>query len=198
VESARAAGVAPLATLAGYASTCEAFHRVRIKEDGDEPARAITLALAEAGLRPEELGHISAHGTGTELGDRLETRALKLALGDAAKNIPVSAPKSMLGHPQGASAAQGLAAVLAAFEADAIPPTINLEIPDPRAISTTSPARPAPAPATRPRQLHRLRFEKQRDDCEEVEGIEDAGSALTPRPFRGRGRGEGAVYWAGF
>jgi 3-oxoacyl-[acyl-carrier-protein] synthase II len=131
VESARAAGIAPLATIAGYASTCEAFHRVRIKEDGDEPARAITLALAEAGLRPEELGHVSAHGTGTELGDRLETRALKLALGDAAKNIPVSAPKSMLGHPQGASAAQGLAAVLAAFEADAVPPTINLEIPDP-------------------------------------------------------------------
>ncbi len=128
---ARAAGARPLAALAGHAATCEAFHRVRIAEDGGEPARAIREALDEAEIKPRDLSHVAAHGTGTALGDRLETRALKLALGAAAEKIPVSAVKSLLGHPQGASAAQGLAAALVAFERGAIPPTANLTDPDP-------------------------------------------------------------------
>ncbi len=130
-EDARAAEVPAIAAIDGYASTCEAFHRVRIREDGEEPARAIREAMTEANITPEELGHINAHGTATLMGDRLETHALKLALGPAVKNIPISATKSMLGHPQGASAAQGLAAVLTAFATDTIPPTANLTDPDP-------------------------------------------------------------------
>ena len=130
-ESARARGATAFVELAGYGSTCEALHRVRLGEDGEEPARAITLALEDAGTVPEQVDYVNLHGTSTELNDRVETRAAKLALGERAGKIPMSALKSQIGHPQGASGAAGVAATLAAMQHGRIPPTINLDQPDP-------------------------------------------------------------------
>src|SRR5882672_6952524 len=101
-EHARARGARIPAEIAGYASTCEAFHRVRMSDSPEEPARAITLALEEAGVKPDDIDYVNLHGTSTEMNDRVETQALKLALGDAARSIPMSGLKSQIGHAQGA------------------------------------------------------------------------------------------------
>src|SRR5438105_9701298 len=130
-EHAVARGARIYGEIAGYGCTCEAFHRVRLSESAEEPARAITLALQEAGLTPEDIQYVNLHGTSTELNDRVETRALKLALGERARSIPMSGLKSQIGHPQGASGAAGLAATLVAMQSGKIPPTINLDQPDP-------------------------------------------------------------------
>ncbi len=130
-EHARARGARIYAEVAGYASTCEAFHRVRLSDSPDEPARAITEALGEARIKPKDVHYVQLHGTSTELNDRVETRAVKMALGEHAKSIPMSAIKSQVGHAQGASGAVGIAATLVAMEHGQIPPTINLEMPDP-------------------------------------------------------------------
>jgi 3-oxoacyl-[acyl-carrier-protein] synthase II len=130
-EHARARGARIYAEIAGYASTCEAFHRVRMSDSPDEPARAITLALEEAGLVPKDIQYVNLHGTSTEMNDRVETRALKLALGEAATRIPMSGLKSQIGHAQGACGSASLAATIIAMEHGKIPPTINLEVPDP-------------------------------------------------------------------
>ena len=130
-DHARARGARIYAEIAGYGSTCEAFHRVRLQECGEEPARAIQLAMREAGSSPENIQYVNLHGTSTQLNDRIETRALKLALGDRAYKIPMSALKSQIGHPQGACGAAGVAATLIAMKHDLLPPTINLENPDP-------------------------------------------------------------------
>jgi 3-oxoacyl-[acyl-carrier-protein] synthase II len=130
-EHARARGARIYAEIAGYASTCEAFHRVRLSESAEEPARAIAEALQEAQLAPEHIHYVNLHGTSTELNDRVETRALKLALGEHARRIPMSGLKSQIGHSQGASGAAGVAATLVAMEHSQIPPTINLDLPDP-------------------------------------------------------------------
>jgi len=130
-DHARARGARFYAELAGYGSTCEALHRVRLGEDGEEPARAITLALEDAGVAPDQVDYVNLHGTSTELNDRVETRAVKMALGKRAGKIPMSALKSQIGHPQGASGAAGVAATLVAMRHEMIPPTINLEQPDP-------------------------------------------------------------------
>jgi 3-oxoacyl-[acyl-carrier-protein] synthase II len=130
-EHARARGARIYAEIAGYASTCEAFHRVRMSDSPEEPARAITLALEEAGLAPQDIHYVNLHGTSTEMNDRVETRALKLALGDHARKIPMSGLKSQIGHAQGACGSASLAATLIAIEHSKIPPTINLDTPDP-------------------------------------------------------------------
>jgi len=130
-EHARSRGVHMYAEVTGYGSTCEAFHRVRLAECGEEPARAIELAMREAGARREDIDYVNLHGTSTQLNDRIETRALKLALGDRARSTPMSALKSQIGHPQGACGAAGVAATLIAMHHSQIPPTINLEHPDP-------------------------------------------------------------------
>jgi 3-oxoacyl-[acyl-carrier-protein] synthase II len=130
-EHARARGAKIYAEIAGYGSTCEAFHRVRMSDSPEEPARAITLALEEALLAPEDIQYVNLHGTSTEMNDRVETRALKLALGERAKKIPMSGLKSQIGHSQGACGSASLAATLIAMEHGKLPPTINLEIPDP-------------------------------------------------------------------
>jgi 3-oxoacyl-[acyl-carrier-protein] synthase II len=130
-DHARARGARIYAEIAGYASTCEAFHRVRMSDSPEEPARAITLALEEAGLVPKDIQYVNLHGTSTEMNDRVETRALKLALGDAAQRIPMSGLKSQIGHAQGACGSASLAATIIAMEHGKIPPTINLEVPDP-------------------------------------------------------------------
>jgi len=130
-ESARARGAHIYAEVAGYGSTCDAYHRVRLDENGEEPARAMTLAMQEAGVAPESVGYLNYHGTSTELNDRIETRAVKLAFGKHASRLPGSATKSMIGHPQGACGAAGVAATLMAFRDGILPPTINVENPDP-------------------------------------------------------------------
>jgi 3-oxoacyl-[acyl-carrier-protein] synthase II len=130
-EHARARGAAILAEVVGYGSTCEAFHRVRLKECGEEPARAIAIAMQQAGIAPQNVGYVNLHGTSTQLNDRIETQALKLALGEHARAAPMSALKSQIGHPQGACGAAGVAATVVAMQSGQIPPTINLDYPDP-------------------------------------------------------------------
>jgi 3-oxoacyl-[acyl-carrier-protein] synthase II len=130
-ERARARGAGILAEVAGYGSTCEAFHRVRLKECGEEPARAIGLAMQKAEIGTRDVNYVNLHGTSTQLNDRIETQALKLALGERAGQVPMSALKSQIGHPQGACGAAGVAATIVAMHRGQIPPTINLETPDP-------------------------------------------------------------------
>ena len=131
-EHAKARGASILAEVRGYGSTCEAYHRVRLMECGEEPARAIALAMQQAGIGPENVDYVNLHGTSTQLNDRIETRALKLALGeDRARQVPMSGLKSQIGHPQGACGAAGVAATLVAMRQGQIPPTINLDKPAP-------------------------------------------------------------------
>jgi 3-oxoacyl-[acyl-carrier-protein] synthase II len=130
-EHARARGAKIYAEITGYGSTCEAFHRVRLAECGEEPARAIELAITESKVDASAIDYVNLHGTSTELNDRIETRAMKLALGDRAQKIPMSALKSQIGHPQGACGAAGIASTLISMHHKRIAPTINLESPDP-------------------------------------------------------------------
>jgi 3-oxoacyl-[acyl-carrier-protein] synthase II len=129
-RSARERGAPVYAEVLGYGSTCDAHHRVRLDESGVEPARAMALAIEDSGLTPSDIGYVNLHGTSTHLNDRIETRAVKLAFGNAAYGIPMSATKSMVGHPQGASGAAGISAILFALNEGWIPPTLNLEEPD--------------------------------------------------------------------
>ena len=119
------------AEVIGYGATCDAYHRVRLAEDGYEPARAMRLALEDAGCEPKDIDYVNLHGTSTVLNDRIETSALKHAFDGQAARIPMSATKSQIGHPQGASGAAGLGAALCAMHTNKIPPTINLDEPDP-------------------------------------------------------------------
>jgi len=130
-EHAKARGARIYAEVAGYASNCEAFHRVRMSEDPQEPARAIKLALEEARLAPGDVHYVNLHGTATPMNDRVETRALKIALGEHAYKTPMSSLKSQIGHAQGACGSGGVAATLIAMERGQLPPTINLEVADP-------------------------------------------------------------------
>ena len=129
-EHARGRGANVVAEVAGYGSTCEAYHRVRLQECGEEPARAIGMAMEDAGIAAPDVNYVNLHGTSTQLNDRIETQALKLALGTTT-STPMSSLKSQIGHPQGASGAAGIAATLVAMIHQQIPPTINLEKPDP-------------------------------------------------------------------
>lgn len=131
LEHARNRGARIYGEIVGYGSTCDAHHRVRLDESGIEPARAMTTAMADAGVSPESIDYINLHGTSTDLNDRIETRAVKIAMGDRAAHIPMSATKSMIGHPQGASGAAGLMATLGGMNLGFLPPTINLDEADP-------------------------------------------------------------------
>lgn len=130
-STARARGAHIYAEVAGYGSTCDAYHRVRMDDSGEEPARAMMLAMKEAKIDPSDVGYVNYHGTSTDLNDRIETRAVKLAFGSHATKLAGSATKSMIGHPQGACGAAGVAATLMAFRDDILPPTVNLDEPDP-------------------------------------------------------------------
>jgi 3-oxoacyl-[acyl-carrier-protein] synthase II len=132
LDHAKDRGAKIYAEISGYGATCDAYHRVRLEETGDEPARAMKLALVDAGRKPEEVDYVNLHGTSTVLNDRIETSALKLALNGQAITTPMSATKSQIGHPQGASGAAGLSAALCAMHTGMIPPTINLDQPDPQ------------------------------------------------------------------
>ncbi|MGH7770973.1 MAG: beta-ketoacyl-[acyl-carrier-protein] synthase family protein, partial [Candidatus Binatia bacterium] len=115
----------------GYGSTCDAYHMVRLEPSGEEPSRAMELAVQDAGLAKDEVGYIALHGTSTVLNDKTETRAIKLCFGRRAYDIPMSSIKSMIGHPQGASGVAGVVAALLGMNDGFLPPTINYEEPDP-------------------------------------------------------------------
>ena len=132
LEQAKARGAHIYGEVAGYGSTCEAYHRVRLEECGEEPARAIGMSLDEAGIPPSEVQYIHYHGTSTELNDRIETRAVKLAFDGHAYKLAGSSLKSMIGHPQGACGAAGIAAILLSMRDGVVPPTINVDEPDPQ------------------------------------------------------------------
>ena len=127
---ALARGAKIYAEIRGYGATCDAHHRVRLDETGEEPARAMALALDEAALPPDAIDYLAYHGTSTALNDRVETRAVRHAFGRSAPRLPGSSIKSMIGHPQGACGAAGVAATLLAMRDSFLPPTINLETPD--------------------------------------------------------------------
>jgi 3-oxoacyl-[acyl-carrier-protein] synthase II len=119
------------AEVLGYGSTCDAYHRVRSDPNGEEAARAMTLAVQDAGVDKDELGYLALHGTSTLLNDKTETLAVKRCFGRRAYHIPMSSIKSMIGHPQGASGAAGAMAAILGMNDGFLPPTINYEEPDP-------------------------------------------------------------------
>jgi 3-oxoacyl-[acyl-carrier-protein] synthase II len=131
LDHAQRRGARIYAELLGYGATCEAFHRVRLEESGEEPARAMMLALEDAGFEPAQIDYLNLHGTSTVLNDRVETRAVKRVFGERATSIPASSVKSTIGHPQGASGAAGVVASVLAMQHDFVPPTINRDEADP-------------------------------------------------------------------
>lgn len=132
LEHARARGAAILAEVAGYFACADAYHLVAPCADGEGACRAMTGALSDAGIAPEDIDYINAHGTSTPLNDLAETIAIKAAFGEQAYRVPISSTKSMIGHALGGSGALELIACLKTIETGLIHPTVNLEHPDPQ------------------------------------------------------------------
>ena len=130
-DRALARGVRPYARVEGYGSTCDAYHRVQMDPDGTEIVRCIEMALEKAHRRPEEIGYVNYHGTSTQLNDTIESQCVRRVFGPHADRVPGSSTKSMIGHPQGASGAAGVTATALAMRHGVLPPTINLDDPDP-------------------------------------------------------------------
>ncbi len=131
VEHATNRGARIYGEVLGFALTCDAFHQVAPDETGEAPARAVTLAMKDAGIEPKDIDYVNAHGTSTQLNDAGETKALKIALGDHAYRVPISSTKSMIGHLLGAAGAVEAIATLLTINRGIIHPTINYENPDP-------------------------------------------------------------------
>ena len=131
LDHARARGAQILGEIVGYGQTTDAFHITAPAEGGEGAARAMRMALQDAGIEPAAVDYISAHGTATELNDKYETMAIKAALGEAAYQVPVSSTKSMTGHIMGATGAIESIFCLLAIRDQILPPTINYETPDP-------------------------------------------------------------------
>ncbi|HXG57816.1 MAG TPA: beta-ketoacyl-[acyl-carrier-protein] synthase family protein [Thermoanaerobaculia bacterium] len=142
-ESARARRRPVLGEIAGFGATSDAGHVTDPSADGE--ARAISLTLRSAGVEPERIGYINAHGTATRANDVTETRAIRAVFGEAAGRIPVSSTKSMHGHAMGASGAIETAISILSLNAGFIPPTLNLEQPDPECDLDYVPLVPRPA-----------------------------------------------------
>jgi 3-oxoacyl-[acyl-carrier-protein] synthase II len=131
-QAAHARGAKILGYAAGYGSTTDAHHLTAPEPTGRPAAKAIELALKDAGLNPEEVAYVNAHGTSTPLNDAAETAALKLALGDElAHRVPVSSTKSAIGHLLGAAGAVEAVATVETLSSGVIPPTLGYEVPDP-------------------------------------------------------------------
>jgi 3-oxoacyl-[acyl-carrier-protein] synthase II len=130
-EHAEARGAEPYGRVAGGALTADAFHMSAPEPSGRYAALAIETALSRAGIAPDELGYICAHGTGTRANDSSESKAIRAVLGDATDAIPVSSPKSMVGHLIGAAGSLAAMACLLSIRDNVVPPTINLDNPDP-------------------------------------------------------------------
>lgn len=129
-ERAKARGANIYCELAGYGRTCDAFHITAPHDEGAGAARAMTLAIQDAQLTPEQINYVNPHATSTQLGDLCEVKAIKRALGETAKSIPVSATKSMIGHGLGAAGGLESVAVALMIKRGAVHPTINLDDPD--------------------------------------------------------------------
>ncbi len=131
-SAARARGAAVLGEVAGYGATSDAYHLTAPDPSGGPAAKAIELALADAGVDPHDICYVNAHGTSTPLNDAAETVALKLALGDEhARHVPISSTKSAVGHLLGAAGAVEAIATVQTLRTRVIPPTLGYEIPDP-------------------------------------------------------------------
>jgi 3-oxoacyl-[acyl-carrier-protein] synthase II len=131
LEHARTRGAAIYGEIVGYGSTNDAHHMTAPLPSGRQAARAMQLALADGGLRPDQIDYVNAHGSSTPLNDSTETRAIKMVLGDHARRVAVSGTKSMHGHALGASGAIEAAICMLSFRHDYLAPTINLDDPDP-------------------------------------------------------------------
>ena len=130
-DRARARGARIYATIDGYGSTCDAYHRVQMAPDGDQIVRAMTLALDRSGRAREEIDYVNFHGTSTVLNDTVESRCVRRFLGRHADRVAGSSVKSQIGHPQGASGAAGIVTSALAMSRGFVPPTINQQDPDP-------------------------------------------------------------------
>jgi len=130
-DRARARGATIYASIDGYASTCDAYHRVQMSPDGEEIVRALSMAIERSGRAREEIGYVNYHGTSTLLNDAVESRSVRRVFGDHADQLPGSSVKSMIGHPQGASGAAGIVTAALAMTRGYLPPTINQHEPDP-------------------------------------------------------------------
>ena len=131
LDHAKARGARILAELAGYGCTSDAHHVVVPVEDGETTAACMTAALNDAGVKPEDVDYVNAHGTSTQMNDKYETVALKRALGEYAYQVPISSTKSLIGHTLGASAAIESIACVQSILTGWVHPTINQEFPDP-------------------------------------------------------------------
>jgi len=130
-DRARARGAKIYATIDGYGSTCDAFHRVQMDPDGEQIIRAMTLAVERSGRAREDIGYVNYHGTSTLLNDAVESRCVRRFFGGRADFVPGSSTKSMVGHPQGASGAAGIVTSALALSRGFLPPTINQADADP-------------------------------------------------------------------
>ena len=130
-DRARARGAHIYASVDGYGSTCDAYHRVQMDPAGEQIVRAMQLALERAGRTADQIEYVNYHGTSTPLNDAVEARCVRRLLGPSADRTPGSSTKSMIGHPQGASGSAGIVAATLALARGVLPPTINLEHPDP-------------------------------------------------------------------
>ncbi len=131
LDYARRRGAPILAEIIGYGASGDAFHVTQPLENGEGAARAMQTALKKAGITPEEVDYINAHGTSTQLNDKMETKAIKTVFGARAGQVPVSSVKSMLGHLIGAAGAVESGVCIYAIREGIVPPTINLTTPDP-------------------------------------------------------------------
>jgi 3-oxoacyl-[acyl-carrier-protein] synthase II len=129
-DRARARGATIYASIDGYASTCDAYHRVQMAPDGTEIIRAIATAIDRSGRAMDEIGYVNYHGTSTQLNDAVESRCVRQVFGAQAERIAGSSVKSMIGHPQGASGAAGVVTAALAMTRGFLPPTINQTDPD--------------------------------------------------------------------
>jgi 3-oxoacyl-[acyl-carrier-protein] synthase II len=132
LEHAKARDAKIYCELAGYGLSADAFHQTAPPEDGEGAARAMKMALDHAGISPDEVDYINAHATSTGLGDISETHAIKMVFGEQAQKVPISSTKSMTGHLLGGAGAVEMAVCALSICDGVIPPTINLENPDPQ------------------------------------------------------------------